>query len=487
MRALVFIALAGFLVPAWAQNTNVPLTISQISARAVEAKWSVENAINSVWSTAGSAPRTVVPAVTPAGSVVLTSNYKGPSPLVGQTIDVAVKRTVPWAAVSKAVAKSLPLISTALAIKEIADAIRCREGPGGTAECDAGTPETQVNVYSCFVAGVTRTGGSPVAACNAAAAASSSVTNQGTYTTTITRNPGSCTGMACSGSVTSACTWNVGGESCGLSNGTWDGTASSSSQLACPAVVVNGVTLYPVKGPDGKCMTNIYSPASEDAVATKAETWGDKTKAPNIVGDLNAAGKPIDHPFPEIDPVPDSVVGPRETTTAPDGSTTVRDTVWDLAPSPSGYGWMPRVITKDYPPGAVIPPPGAVTDGTTTVGAAPKEDPITCGLPNTPPCKIDETGTPTTGTIPTAEVDTSKGDALTKLTDIGTIQAPAWTWSFALPTACSPVTVGPFLTQSVTVDLCAYQGLIHDLAALIWVSFTVWACVGIAGRAFSAG
>jgi hypothetical protein len=428
----------------------------------------------------------------------VVDKYKGPSPKVGEVIDVNVKRLLPWANITKAVAKSLPLISTALAIKDIADSIRCREAPGGLAECDEGSTPQQVSAWcagsgycthgsaqSAADAYVVRVYGSASQACSGgsvvgprtASAVRNVTASSAAYDVVATRTNyqfGNCTGT-----VTSVIPNQV--QAGPLS--TW----TSGTTAACGPIVIQGVTYYPVPGPDNKCPTNVYSPASENDVATKAETWGDKTKAPLIVGDLSAAGKPVEHPHPEIDPVPDSVVGPRETTTHPDGSTTIRDTIWDLAPTPTGYGWVPRTVVKDYPPGATIPPPGTVSDGTTTTGSAPKEDPITCGLPNTPACKIDETGTPTTATIPKAEVDSAKGDALGKITDIGTIQAPAWTWSFALPSNCSPITVGPFLTQSVVVDLCQYQAMIHDLVALIWAAFTVWACVGMVGRTFATG
>jgi len=422
------------------------------------------------------------------GAVAVVDRVKGPGPL-GQIIDVDVKRTLPWAKIAKSFAKSLPLISTAVSIAEIAEAIRCREAVGGGAECDSGTNEQTVSQYQCtgtpLPAGGPYTGatiGAAADACSAARlaelnASSTCVWSQYLRVSKYGGTPFEFgyqrrTGASCSGSFE-------------YGNAEYGGTPVSV--LACPAVVVNGVTLYPVKGPDGKCMTNLYEPATEDQVAQKAEQWGDKAKAPMIVGELNAAGKPIEHPFPEADPVPGSVQGPRETTAHPDGSTTVRDTRYDLTPTPTGYEWTPAVTTKDYPPGAVIPPPGQIPDGSTTSGGAPAEDIITCGLPNTPACKIDETGTPKAGTISKTEVDEAKADALDRLGEIGQIQAPAWTWSFALPHNCSSITVGPFLSQSVEVDLCQYQPMIHDLVALLWAAFTVWACVAMVGRAFAVG
>jgi hypothetical protein len=266
----------------------------------------------------------------------------------------------------------------------------------------------------------------------------------------------------------------------------WQGIGTNTeSQTACPAVTVNGTVLYPVKGPDGKCMTNVYSPASEDAVATKAETYGDKTKAPAIVNDLLEGGKPIDHPFPEVDPVPGSIYGPRETTTHPDGSTTTRDTRYDLAPTPNGYGWTPSVITKDWPSGVTPTPPGEVTDGTTTTGGTPAErDIITCGLPDTPACKIDEGGTPPPDD-PFEPNPSSWFDPIRGVFDNPPVADTSWTWSFTLPTGCTAMEVGPFMGHTVNVDPCQWQPMIHDLMAVIWLVTGVWICIGMVGRTIS--
>jgi hypothetical protein len=468
-------------------NTMHDVLMSQSTATRVIG----QQRVDASWRGGAAAERVLYGIPGDAGAVGSKLVHKGLAP-AGEIIDVEVKRILPWKNIARAVAKSLPLISTAVAIKDIADSIRCREAPGGLSECDPGTPEAVSEVLkwsaSCFNnSAVACTGyvhGSRDAAADAAfqqyKAASSGSACKGNRWEWL----GALPSLPSEGRA-----YRVFNQCPGYESHAYDGVVGSQSvsALSCPPVVVNGVSLVPVKGPDGKCATNIYQPASEDDVATKAETWGDKAKAPLIVGDLYSGGKPIDHAPPELDPVPSSINGPRETTTHPDGSTTVRDTRYDFQPGPARYDWSPVTTTKDYPPGATIPPPGAVTDGTTTTGSAPKEEIITCGLPSTPPCKIDETGTPSSANIPTAQVDAAKGSALGKITELGTVQAPAWTWSFALPTGCQAMTVGPFAGRSVTVDLCAYQSMIHDLASLIWAAFTIWACVGMVGRTFASG
>jgi len=465
----------GSASAAW--DTSTQVVLSQTAVRTVTGSAGNTSAVWRDWANAGLFP-SHAPAA-PAGSVLSTTRHKGPGPIPGSVIDVEVKRVIPWSSVGKAVAKSLPLISTALAIKDIADAIRCREAAGGGSECDLGRDEVD-GVAWCETTNAAQSGLEGIEIC-APTTAQLAVQITGVFKIAS----GYPTGVFPS---TSCVVLDASTIRCFNAYGNLDHVyAVQKTALQCPSIVVGGSTIVPAKGPDGKCPSLTYVPASEEQVASRAEQWGDKSKAPAIVGDLLAGGKTVEHAPPELDPLPEAVQAPRETTTHPDGSTTVKDTRYDFQPGPLRYDWSPVTTTKDYPPGATIPPPGAVTDGTTTTGSAPKEDFITCGLPTTPPCKIDETGTPTSGTIPTAQVDSAKGSALDKITDLGNVQAPAWTWSFALPTGCQAMTVGPFAGRSVTVDLCAYQAMIHDLASLIWAAFTVWACVGMVGRTFASG
>ena len=479
MRIAVLIALAAFLAPAWATNTNTEVTLAQISARAVEAKY---GRADQAWRDLSHLLDGRHAATSPTGSVLVTTTHKGPSPIVGEVIDIDVKRKLPWASISKAVAKSLPLISTAVAIAEIAEAIRCRESAGGNAECDPGVDEatwtgTMYRGYSENPWQMTKE-----AACATAFATYKAAPAPNTYLRT--GGSSSVSGNTCNMTFQEA-TWTP--FKCGGGGTGWSCpiaasnsiTISSSTQtvVKCPDVVVNGVTLTPVKGPDGKCMTNVYEPASEEAVAGKAEEHGDRTKAPQIVGELLNAGKPIEHPFPEVDPVPGAINGPRETTTHPDGSTTTRDTRWDLMPKPNGYEWVPSIVTKDWPSGVTPSPPGEVSDGTTTSGgAAPERDIITCGLPDTPACKIDETGTPTSGNFGTAEGELSekRGELVGALGEAAHARSSLpWSWSLDFPVgACTPF-VWDTRLGTLTIDPCSSAGVDLWRALCAWLLFAL--------------
>lgn len=494
MRVLVLIALAGFLAPSWATNTNTQMSMAQIAARSVEAKYGRTDQVWRDWSPS------LTPSVvttTPAGSVLATTRLKGPSPIVGEIIDIDVKRKLPWASISKAVAKSLPLISTAVAIAEIAEAIRCREKLGGGSECDEGTAEVEVSADKFRVSPGAPLESTPAAAC-ATYGAAFAVSSEPSYkrtemVTSITGTPADMGTLRCNMAYKEAMQtsmgncgspWGTPGYTCPVNgSNSVSMTKVTAPSLQCPSVAMpGGGMLVPVKGIDGKCPTMIYEPASEQDVSDKAETHGDRSKAPAIVGDLLEAGKPIEHPFPEIDPVPGSINGPRETTTHPDGSTTTRDTRYDLMPKPNGYEWVPATITKDWPAGVTPTPPGEVTDGTTTTGGAPKErEIITCGLPDTPACKIDEGGTPPPDD-PFEQNPGSWFDPIRGVFANPEVADTSWSFTFQLPTGCQVLTVGPFLTQTVTVDLCQYQPMIHDFMSIVWLMTGVWVCIGMVGR-----
>ena len=493
--ASLSVFLAG---PVLATNTNTQVQLSQTAVRTVTAQWGSSSQMWREWANAGLFPSHA--ATSPLGNVLATTRHKGPSPIVGEVIDVDIKRNLPWSSISKAVGKALPLVSTAIAIAEIAEAIRCREAPGSGAECDLGTPEVTETItpWGATVSGQTCSG---------------HVTSQSAFNCAVAkRYPGTTVNMGGNPQLLrtetgtpSACVKTSGQHSCNYSvtrtdtypampawntTTTFPTNAGSVGQEAqtsiqkCPDIAVGGGTITPVKGIDGKCPTLVYTPATETDVGTRAETWGDKTKAPAIVGDLLNGGRPIDHPFPEVDPVPASITGPRETTTHPDGSTTTRDTRYDLAPTPTGYGWVPTVITKDWAPGVTPSPPGEVTDGTSTSGGnAPERDIITCGLPDTPPCKLDETGTPSAPADTSSAVASGLVAGITAcvVTPSSCLPAlPDINWSFSVPTSCAPIPLGGGYGEWLdSIDICPYQPIIHDIMSMLWAGAGLFGAVSM--------
>jgi len=476
MRALVWIVLAGLSLPAWAQwDSNKAIVLSQTSGTSVTGSAGGSKLWNTVIG------RTIeVNGGT--GYVKLKepgAANMGPGPRVGSMIPVAVERGIVWSSAMRTVAKSLPLISTALAIKELMDGIRCRESSagGGAGECDAGTVETSQTVtqYNNPFHTSAPFYATAAASCTDLAGHRAAQTGTQVVSSSVPEGGGTCTWtqFAPAPCVTGCTAY-------GLNAGTVSPVSTTVTQ--CPPITVGGVTTVPVKGLDNKCPTGTYTPADEDTITTKGTNYGDKTKGALIVGDLIAAGKPVPHDPPVYD-APSSQTGTRETTTQPDGTTTVKDWDWSITDTPEGYGWVPRLTEKTYPPGATIPPQGTIPDGTTTTGAPPSEDKITCGLPGTPPCKIDETGTPS------APAD----DSATKVTGLmaGLLACittpssclpalPDMNWAFTLPTGCTAIPLSAFAQYGLSeFDLCPYQAMIHDLMSMFWAGIGLWSAVGM--------
>jgi len=127
----------------------------------------------------------------------------------------------------------------------------------------------------------------------------------------------------------------------------------------------------------------------------------------------------------------------------------------------------------------------AVKGGGGGAGGGGGEDIITCGLPNTPKCKIDETGTPTKGDFGDAtkslnDAAKAREDGLSDVTSSQGKQT-SWAWNLALPSGCQPLSLNMFI-KTVVFDPCAYQPVFHDLMSLLWAGATLFAVFGLVGR-----
>jgi len=248
----------------------------------------------------------------------------------------------------------------------------------------------------------------------------------------------------------------------------------------CPALPDGTI---PESGVDGLCPTGNYSPTDFDDVQAKGETWGNRSRAPDIVRELDLQGKPIEHDAPSVQDLPASIPGDRVINNRPDGDREVIDSRYEIEPTATGYRWREVVETRIYPPNVDIPPPWTDPNPPDSSTNTPPEF-KGCGLPDTPPCRIDEGGTPTDPPDPPEPADLLQG-AIAGLTD-PQVADTQWTFAFALPTSCSVMTIGPFYTLMVDVDLCRYQPIIHDIMTVIWVGVTFWFVVGMVGATLRA-
>ena len=129
---------------------------------------------------------------------------------------------------------------------------------------------------------------------------------------------------------------------------------------------------------------------------------------------------------------------------------------------------------------------GGTATGTGSSGTGEDEKPDPCGAPGQPECnvKVNEKGTPegagTTFDAAKKSVDDSGNDTLQKINQArDRSDGPAWSFTFALPSGCSPY---PINIGSVVLNVCQYQGTIHDLLSMVWAAVTAFTIIGMVGR-----
>lgn len=122
---------------------------------------------------------------------------------------------------------------------------------------------------------------------------------------------------------------------------------------------------------------------------------------------------------------------------------------------------------------------------------APADSTKPCGLPGAPPCKIDETGTPTPADGVTAlkpgqtALDQAKQDSLDQITGAKATDAKdtSWHFSFAFPTACSPLQAW----SGMSFDICRFKPVIHDLLSMLWYGSTLFAVLAMFSKTMHGG
>lgn len=183
-------------------------------------------------------------------------------------------------------------------------------------------------------------------------------------------------------------------------------------------------------------------------------------------------------------PTGDPVKNP--TTTNPDG--TPKPDTWTQPGKdvkPSGTPSDPwRVDVTEAPKTKGDPSPNTDTPIPTTTTPTPTTTEITtCGLPGKPKCLIDETGTKAdkgdTLTAPKTALDATENARKASIDAAHQIQRPEWTFSFQLPSGCTPFITG---LKGVVLDVCKYREPIHDLLSMVWAGATVFCLAGMVGR-----
>lgn len=216
-----------------------------------------------------------------------------------------------------------------------------------------------------------------------------------------------------------------------------------------------------------------------DAIATKSG-WPSTSNLAKATQQAIEAG--------EVAPVvPKTVTGPATgsstTTTTDDGQ---KITTKTTTPSYTYDG--PKVTTTitttttavDKATGLPVGPPIIETQTPVVPETAPEKEPtITCGLPDTPACKIDETGTPdpTTDDSYKTKIDKTKADqdALRDITG-GTADKPilaGWGALFITPplAACVAYTLP---RDMGAIDPCPVVDGVRAVMAFLWAITALW-------------
>lgn len=219
----------------------------------------------------------------------------------------------------------------------------------------------------------------------------------------------------------------------------------------------------------------------EDAIASRT-AWPSTSRINDALRDAVAAGQPLELPKPSTITGPAEIVNPPKTETHPDGSKTVTTTKDKLTYNSDGVEVEEETVVETFD--ALNNPTGTST--TTEASPAPKPDPVTCGLPGTPACKLDETGTPEAD--PLTESATKPGmdgakaefdDALTRVTG-DSDKGWAWTFLAAPPiAACESLPLPSVMGIEVpNLNPCTTVDGMRAVMAWLWAFAGFYACIG---------
>lgn len=226
-------------------------------------------------------------------------------------------------------------------------------------------------------------------------------------------------------------------------------------------------------------------PSNSTVVANDAH-WGEVAAQPlpDAVANALPSTLPLPVELPELEPIRTPVGLPYETPTG------WKQDVEDTFPNPTlSEPWKvdikPKTVTGDDPTTT------GVDEFDDTPGAAEgEEDTITCGLPDTPRCKIDETGTET---VTEPDTQSAIDEIMGPIIDIASGDLsifptfPTINWGFSLPTVCGPIAVPAFEPWLTSINICQFQSTFHDVMGLVWIIGGLFGAIGVFWRDQLAG
>lgn len=372
----------------------------------------------------------------------------------GGSIPVAVTGRVTPSVMGSLVARAVPLLTVAtvgIALYDYAKELgyNLSVGPGGSISVTKTDP-TQCTSAPCYGPVSSRLFSTAVAACTAYAATVANgrpITNLVTYYET---------------STTFHCDFRAG--------------AQNYSQL------IGKTNSVPAPSP--------AQPSSVSELSTAVASQTSVPLSSSAARAIDQARQLLSEPIPLAQPEvtgPASSPGSTSTSTKPDGSTVTITQTYNHTYTGPTINTTTTTVTSTVPAGG-----GPVQTETTVqtpdpVQQEPEPFVMPCGVSGSPPCavKVDETGVPTT----VEELSDPQDMADQSIAPIVGVQAetfwpslPQVSFDFALPTACSPLSIpafSPFLEQ---IDVCEFQPMFHSIMELVWVLGALFGAIGLFWR-----
>lgn len=221
--------------------------------------------------------------------------------------------------------------------------------------------------------------------------------------------------------------------------------------------------------------------------------WPSSSAVSRALADAVNAGQKVEVEKPIVSPEQAPIEGPADvqfpsvnttgqpvttTTNNPDGSVTTTTTTPSTTTQFPGNDTA-RHTTTTTTTTSTRNPDGSTTQGPTTTTTStpdkpPEEKPKDpCGLPDTPKCKIDETGTPDKETLDGKKEAEDQNKELRDFVTDPKSKLPAFptlSWAFSMPTGCAPFPLGaafaPYITE---LNICPYQEVFHDIMSVVWI------------------
>lgn len=226
----------------------------------------------------------------------------------------------------------------------------------------------------------------------------------------------------------------------------------------------------------------LTAPVVESAIKTGVDPFGGTDPTPQVSGPASVPG--------EKSTTTEQIrVKPGTTTPAQPGEASEPATRTTTTTTTTNFNYNDNKVTSNVTNQTITNITNNVTNQTTTEGEKVTEttDPQepqeikVCGLPNTPPCKIDETGTP--DAAPTAnqekidEYKSKMDEQRDQIKEAGSGIFDSFNIFFSAPpfAACTPYTLP---RDMGVVDPCPVVDGVRAVMAYIWALGALFLCVG---------